>query len=206
VPTFRLSDASCRSSPARGNIRERLTSCLCRVEQDDDLYQPTANLSTHRDGVCTIRTRILLRCYAGVPRGMSVSEPRRVDVHSPQPLWEVYAKAKKANLRPDPTAVEAARAKVDWRHVGSPAGRNSVAASGHSRDAQWAIAQGLPSDRCVEALQAHTGIEQRAGQYVRSRRWATIRTASLGQWNSASPTKRRVPGDLPLSTAAGDLR
>jgi hypothetical protein len=37
--------------------------------------------------------------------------------HVVQPLWELHAEAKKANRSPDPEAVAATRAKVDWRRV-----------------------------------------------------------------------------------------
>ncbi len=71
-----------------------------------------------------------------------------------QPLWEVYAAAKKSQQRPDPAAIEEARAKVDWRRVEIL----PTAIRLHGRGTAITlngIAQGFAADRVVDVLRRH---------------------------------------------------
>jgi thiamine biosynthesis lipoprotein len=75
---------------------------------------------------------------------------------SVQPLWTLYAKAKKTGVPPEPQQIERARRLVDWRRIDIAADRISLA-PGMQLTANG-IAQGFATDRAAAALRAQ-GIE-----------------------------------------------
>ena len=76
---------------------------------------------------------------------------------SVQPLWDLYADAKKKDALPDASAIESARAKVDYRKIVQTADSISFAASGMKLTFNG-IAQGYAADRVLAVLKSH-GIE-----------------------------------------------
>jgi thiamine biosynthesis lipoprotein len=126
------------------------------VEQVMSLYQPDSQLRRlNRDGVLHDPHPYLVTVLQEAQK-MSEASGGAFDV-TVQPLWEVYAAAKKANLRPDPTAVEAARTKVDWRRVEVLPAAIRLRGRGTAVTLNG-IAQGFAADRAVEVLRQH-GIE-----------------------------------------------
>lgn len=76
---------------------------------------------------------------------------------SVQPLWELYFDAKQKNVLPDPAAIEAARAKVDYRKIVQSGDAIAFAAPGMKITFNG-IAQGYAADRVLSVLKMH-GIE-----------------------------------------------
>src|SRR6185503_16682220 len=63
-----------------------------------------------------------------------------------QPLWQIYADAKKAGRLPDADAVREAAARVDWRNVDVSADRIRLRGAGMAVTLNG-IAQGFAADR-----------------------------------------------------------
>ncbi|MHC4176315.1 MAG: FAD:protein FMN transferase [Planctomycetota bacterium] len=71
-----------------------------------------------------------------------------------QPLWELYAEAKKTGQPPEAAAVRATRAKVDWRRV--EISRQGIRLHGDGTAVTLnGIAQGFAADRAMAALRRH---------------------------------------------------
>lgn len=110
---------------------------ICRLNREGILHNPHPYLVQ------------VLRCAAA----MSEASSGAFDI-TVQPLWEVYAAAKKSQQRPDPAAVEEARAKVDWRRVEIL----PTAIQLHGRGTAITlngIAQGFAADRVIDVLRRH---------------------------------------------------
>ncbi len=126
------------------------------VEQVMSLYQRESQLCRlNREGVLRDPHPYLVEVLQRA-RAMSEASGGAFDV-TVQPLWEVYAEAKKADRLPDPEAVEAARAKVDWRRVEILPAEIRLRGPGTAVTLNG-IAQGFAADRAVEALRRQ-GIE-----------------------------------------------
>jgi FAD:protein FMN transferase len=69
-----------------------------------------------------------------------------------QPLWELFAEAKRSNALPSPSDVERARQQVDWRRVRVADDR--IRLTGGARITLNGIAQGYATDRAAAALRA----------------------------------------------------
>jgi FAD:protein FMN transferase len=119
-------------------------------------------------------------------RAMSTASDGAFDI-TVQPLWELYAEAKKANRLPDPEVVEAARAKVDWRRVEILPTEIRLRGRGTAITLNG-IAQGFAADRAVEALRRH-GIRR---ALVNTGEIAALGTKSHGEpWSVGIQHPRR---------------
>lgn len=129
---------------------------LSTMEQVMSLYVPGSQICRlNREG-CLRDPHPYLVDVLQRARAMSEASGGAFDI-TVQPLWEVYAAAKKFNQQPDPAAVEAARAKVDWRQVEILPAQIRLGGRGTAITLNG-IAQGFAADRAIEALRRH-GIE-----------------------------------------------
>jgi thiamine biosynthesis lipoprotein len=130
---------------------------LTAIEKVMSLYEPESQLCRlNREGMLRDPHPHLVAVLQQA-RAMSEASGGAFDV-TVQPLWDVYAEAKRANRPPDPAAVEAARAKVDWRRVEILPAEIRLHGSGTAVTLNG-IAQGFAADRVVETLRHH-GIER----------------------------------------------
>jgi thiamine biosynthesis lipoprotein len=115
----------------------RADSALCRLNRDGVLVRPHPFL-------------VEVLCKA-----QSLSEQTRgaFDV-TVQPLWDLYAAAKKAGRVPDTADIETARRKVDWRKVEVASNRIRLRERGMAVTLN-ALAQGFAADRVLATLRAH---------------------------------------------------
>jgi len=125
---------------------------LERIEEAMSLYRPHSQLCRlNRDGVLDHPDPYLvevLRAAAGVSERSGGAFDATV-----QPLWKVYADAKKAGRLPDDDAVREATRRVDWRRVEVASDRIRFLGDGMAVTLNG-IAQGFASDRVRAALQA----------------------------------------------------
>jgi len=125
---------------------------LERIEEAMSLYRPHSQLSRlNRDGVLDHPDPYLvevLRAAASVSERSGGAFDATV-----QPLWQIYADAKKAGRLPDADAVREAAARVDWRNVDVSADRIRLRGAGMAVTLNG-IAQGFAADRVRAALQA----------------------------------------------------
>jgi thiamine biosynthesis lipoprotein len=70
-----------------------------------------------------------------------------------QPLWSLYAEAKKAAALPDPEAVAVARQQVDWRRVEISSRQIRLRGEGTAITLNG-IAQGYAADRAIAAIRS----------------------------------------------------
>jgi len=126
---------------------------LKRVEQVLSLYRPESQLCRlNRDGILRDPHPDLV---AILRHAQSVS--RRTDGAfdvTVQPLWQLYAEAKRAGRLPSAAEIEAARSKVDWRRVILSAECVELRGVGMSVTLNG-IAQGFAADRVTAVLQRH---------------------------------------------------
>lgn len=71
-----------------------------------------------------------------------------------QPLWDLYAEARRAGTLPTDEAIEAARRLVDWRAVDVSDARIVLGRRGMAITLN-ALAQGYAADRAIAVLRAH---------------------------------------------------
>jgi len=125
---------------------------LEQVEQVMSLYRPESQLSRlNRDGVLENPHPWLVSVLESA-RATSVRSGGAFDA-TVQPLWDLYAAAKKAGGVPSAEAVEEARGRVDWRAVEISAGRIVLHGEGRAVTLNG-IAQGFACDRVRAVLQA----------------------------------------------------
>lgn len=129
---------------------------LTTIERLMSIYLPSSQVSLlNRDG----RLQNPHPCLVEVlRRSAAISEKSGggFDI-TVQPLWELYASAKKQGRLPDQSAIESARAKVNWRKVEVGETLIRFGAPGMAVTLN-AIAQGYAADRVIAALRKH-GIE-----------------------------------------------
>jgi len=125
---------------------------LDRIEEAMSLYRPHSQLSRlNRDGVLGNPDPYLvevLRAAAAVSARSGGAFDATV-----QPLWKLYADAKKAGGLPGPEAVREAAGRVDWRKVDVSCDRIRLLGAGMAVTLNG-IAQGFAADRVRAAFQA----------------------------------------------------
>jgi thiamine biosynthesis lipoprotein len=128
-----------------------------RVDQLMSLYRPDSQIRTlNRTGVLD-RPDPLLVDIIQTSLHMSRRTQGAFDI-TVQPLWELYAAAKKEGTLPSPQAIRDARAKVDWQKVEVSDTRLAFKDPGMAITLN-AIAQGYAADLALAALRHH-GITQ----------------------------------------------
>ena len=125
---------------------------LDRIEEAMSLYRPHSQLCRlNRDGILENPDPYLvevLRAAAAVSARSDGAFDATV-----QPLWKLYADAKKAGALPGPKAVREAAGRVDWRKVDVSPDRIRFLGAGMAVTLNG-IAQGFAADRVRAALQA----------------------------------------------------
>jgi thiamine biosynthesis lipoprotein len=125
---------------------------LDRVEEAMSLYRPHSQLCRlNRDGVLENPDPHLVTVLRAAA-DMSARSGGAFDA-TVQPLWRVYADAKKAGRLPDAEAVREAARRVDWRKVDVFPDRIRFRGEGMAVTLNG-IAQGFASDRVEAALRA----------------------------------------------------
>ncbi len=153
---------------------------LEQVEQVMSLYLPESQISRlNRDGAIADPHPYLVDVLLQ-SRATSQASGGAFDV-TVQPLWELYAEAKKSGRLPEPGAIEAARAKVDWRRVETSPTRIRLSGKG-VRVTLNGIAQGFAADRAMDALRRH-GIEH-----------ALVNTGEIGSLGDKSRGRPWIAG------------
>jgi thiamine biosynthesis lipoprotein len=125
---------------------------LERIEEAMSLYRPHSQLCRlNRDGVLDNPDPYLVSVLRAAGE-MSSRSGGAFDA-TVQPLWELYASAKKAGRLPEADAVREATRRVDWRKVDVSPERIRFGAPGMGITLNG-IAQGFASDRVAAALLA----------------------------------------------------
>lgn len=126
------------------------------VESLMSIYRPESQLSQlNRDGVLDDPHPYFVEVLQAA-RGMSERTDGAFDV-TIQPLWDLYAQAKRQGGLPSHTDIEAARCRVDWRNVDVAPTRIRLTGVEMAITLNG-IAQGFAADRVTKTLRAH-GIE-----------------------------------------------
>jgi thiamine biosynthesis lipoprotein len=131
---------------------EKAFAELDRVEDILSLYRPHSELCRLNATGRVDRPHPYLVHVLRRARAMSEQSQGGFDV-TVQPLWTLYAEAKRTNALPDASAIDAARAKVDWRKLSVSDDRitlergMAVTLNG--------IAQGFALDRVTDVLRAN---------------------------------------------------
>jgi thiamine biosynthesis lipoprotein len=122
------------------------------VEEVMSLYRPESQLCRlNRDGLLDHPHPYLVSVLSGAQR-LAERSGGAFDV-TVQPLWSLYAAARKAGMSPDPEELAKAKAKVDWRRLEVSARRIRLAPG--MAVTLNGIAQGFASDRALAALKRH---------------------------------------------------
>jgi thiamine biosynthesis lipoprotein len=131
---------------ALGELRE--------VEEVLSLYRPDSALCRlNREGVLTRPHPFLVEVLRKAQQFSELSGGA-FDV-TVQPLWELYATAKRAGRVPEAAEVEAVRRKVDWRKVDVARDRIHLGERGMGVTLN-ALAQGFAADRILATLRSHS--------------------------------------------------
>ncbi len=139
---------------ADANLAERAAARaleeLQRVDRLMSVYRPESQLSRlNREGVLP-RPHPYLVTLLGQAEAFSRTSGGAFDV-TVQPLWTLYAEAARAGQRPEPAALRAAVAKVDWRRVALGCRKVELLGRGTAVTLNG-IAQGFAADRAREVL------------------------------------------------------
>lgn len=129
---------------------------LNQVEDMLSVYRPNSQISRLNKTGRLDRPHAHFLNVLNASQQMARSSAGAFDV-SVQPLWELYFDAKQKNALPDPAAIEAARAKVDYRKIVQSGESVAFAAPGMKITFNG-IAQGYAADRVLSVFKAH-GIE-----------------------------------------------
>lgn len=126
---------------------------LRHVERLMSLYRPDSQLcQLNRQGVLQ-RPHIDLVAVLRIAEHVARQTQGAFDV-TVQPLWELYAQAKRAGRLPESAAVEATRQRVDWRRVSVQPERIELLGEGMAVTLNG-IAQGFAADRVMAVLRQH---------------------------------------------------
>jgi thiamine biosynthesis lipoprotein len=171
---------------------------LQTVEAVMSIYRPNSQLAELN------RRRVLRRPHPYLvdvlreAKAMSGRTGGAFDV-TVQPLWELYAEAKKAGQVPEAAAIRTTLAKVDWRRV--EISRQEVRLYGDGTAVTPnGIAQGFAADRAIAALRRH-GV-----------RHALVNTGEIGTaggkteaeaWTAGIQHPRRADAYLALAKLSG---
>jgi thiamine biosynthesis lipoprotein len=153
---------------------------LALVERVMSLYLPESQLSRlNLDRVLSDPHPYLVDVLAR-SRAISQASGGAFDV-TMQPLWELFAAAKQAGRLPEPDAIEAAKATIDWRRVEVSPERISLTGKA-TKVTLNGIAQGFAADRAMDALRRH-GIEH-----------ALVDTGEIGSLGDKTPGRPWIAG------------
>jgi len=141
----------------RANVADRaISAALAEIERIEtvlSLYRPDSEICRlNRDGRLDHPHPYFVEVLCKA-LDMSERSGGAFDV-TVQPLWDLYAAAKKAGRIPDADAIAAARAKVDWRKIEVSADRIQLKGAGMAVTLN-AIAQGFAADRVLAVLRDH---------------------------------------------------
>jgi thiamine biosynthesis lipoprotein len=129
---------------------------LAGVEEVMSLYRPDSQVSVlNRQGAIQRPDARLVDVLLKA-EDMSRRSEGAFDV-TVQPLWELWAAAKKQGRRPTPDQIAAAAAKVDWRKVELSTERIALKTPGMAITLNG-IAQGYAADRVLDVLRT-CGVE-----------------------------------------------
>lgn len=127
---------------------------LAKVEKVMSLYRPESDLCRlNREGILRQPHPFLVEVL-NKARQLSELTGGAFDV-TVQPLWELYATAKRAGRVPGRTEIATARRKVDWRKVETTRDRIRLGEVGMAVTLN-ALAQGYAADRVLESLRSHS--------------------------------------------------
>ena len=142
------------SEDPRG-AEESATAALAEIEMVDrvmSIFRPDSEVHRlNRDGSLDAPHPCLVEILDRARR-MSERSDGAFDV-TVQPLWEIHAEARRAGGLPSEAAMDAARAKVDWRKLEATPDSIRLLAPGMAVTLNG-IAQGFAADRAAEALRA----------------------------------------------------
>lgn len=145
------------------------------IENVMSLYRPRSELCRlNREGVLD-NPHPHLSAVLREAQGMSLRSGGAFDP-TVQPLWSLYADAKRAGRLPEASEIEQAKARVDWRRIQVSSNRITLHGDGTAVTLNG-IAQGFAADRVLDVLRSH-GIEH-----------ALVNTGELGA------TGHRADGD-----------
>jgi FAD:protein FMN transferase len=123
------------------------------IEELMSLYRPESEISRlNREGMLENPHPYFVSVLEHAQR-MSLATAGAFDV-TVQPLWELYATAHSQGRLPDDGAIEATRARVDYRKLEVTAERLRLHGEGMAVTLNG-IAQGFAADRVLAALRAH---------------------------------------------------
>ena len=118
------------------------------------LYRPDSELCRlNRDGTITHPHPYLVEVVSKA-RQLSELSAGAFDV-TVQPLWDLYATAKRAGRTPEPSELETARRKVNWRKLTVTPDLIKLEERGMGIPLN-ALAQGFAADRVIAALRSHS--------------------------------------------------
>lgn len=151
------SDVSLTVGHAEARVRRRALDAafteLELVESLMSIYRPDSQLSRlNRDGVLDRPHPYLLKVLQAAS-GIAARTQGAFDV-TVQPLWALYRQAQTAGRLPSESAVQQARAQVDWRSVLVTPRRIELRRPATAITLNG-IAQGYAADRAAEALSQH---------------------------------------------------
>jgi len=127
---------------------------LREVEAVLSLYRPdSAVCRLNREGVLSRPHPFLVEVLRKAQKLSELSDGA-FDV-TVQPLWELYAAARKAGRVPEAAEIETARRKVDWRKVEVDPDRIRLGERGMAITPN-ALAQGFAADRVLATLRSHS--------------------------------------------------
>ncbi|MCB2017990.1 MAG: FAD:protein FMN transferase [Hydrogenophaga sp.] len=131
-------------------------AAIRRVESAMSLYRADAELvRLNREGFLDHPSAELLEVLE-TARGVSRRSRGRFDV-TVQPLWALYDAARREDRLPTPGEIQAARARVGWRHLKVSGSRIALTRPGMAITCNG-IAQGYAADLARGALRSH-GVE-----------------------------------------------
>jgi len=134
-----------------------MNAALAELRQVEDvlsLYRPdSAVCRLNREGVLKRPHPFLVEVLRKAQQ-LSELSGGAFDV-TVQPLWELYASAKRAGRVPEPAEIETARRKVDWRKVDVAQDRIRLGELGMAVTLN-ALTQGFAADRVLAALRSHS--------------------------------------------------
>lgn len=146
--------------PTRDTAEEALDAALAEVERVDrlmSLYRPDSQIRRlNQAGQLDDADPLLLEI---LQKSLDISKRSdgAFDI-TVQPLWELYAAAKKQGALPDAPAIQSAKAKVDWKRIQIADRKIAFTAPGMAITLNG-IAQGYAADRVLSVLRQH-GIER----------------------------------------------
>jgi len=141
--------------PHRTNAEKAIANAFAQLDQVDQLmsiYRPDSQVSQLNRSASLPNPHPWVLEVLRKAQSMSQQSAGAFDI-TVQPLWDLYAGAQKQATLPDPAAIQAALAKVNWSKLQVTADRVSLPA-GMSVTLNG-IAQGYAADRAASTLRKH---------------------------------------------------